>query len=95
MAVAGALLRAVWAEERDIADAARARPRRWPRSQLPIELPGRRAIAGRGRQRLDAAYSQHAIDASACSVRRATSIAGELFWGQDRLDFVQRRLARG
>ena len=22
-------------------------------------------------------------------------IAGEIFWGQDRLDFVQRRLARG
>ena len=60
--------------------------------------------AGCRRARLDDAQSQavherYEADTQrrsrpACSARRATSIDGEIFWGQDRLDFVQRKLQR-
>ena len=59
---------------------------------------------GLGAQRLDesrAAAAQQTYDANteraiALGVFGAPTygVAGELFWGQDRLDFLQRRLAR-
>ena len=91
MAIAGAVLQAVWAKERNIADAA--------------ELATLLAECGLAARRLDDAKSpavlaryeentQRAIDAGVFG-SPSYVIEGEIFWGQDRLDFVQRRLARG
>ena len=89
MKLTGAVLTAVWAQERDIANAA-------TRAELLAEC-------GLSAQRLQqalapsvqAAYervTQQAIDAQVFG-SPSYVIAGEIFWGQDRLDFVQRRLA--
>ena len=91
MALTGALLRAVWAEERDIADATELAA-----MLTALQLPARRLDDSRSAAvgtRYDA-DSQRAID---LGVFGAPSylVDGELFWGQDRLDFLQRRLARG
>ena len=91
LALAGALQRGVWAEERDIADAA--------------TLAATLAACGLPAQRLDDAQapavqarfdtdSQRAIDAGVFGAPSYV-VDGEIFWGQDRLDFLQRRLARG
>ena len=90
LAFTGALMRAVWVEERHIAD--------------PATLAALLAENGLGAQRLDesrAAAAQQAYDANteraiALGVFGAPTyvVQGELFWGQDRLDFLQRRLAR-
>lgn len=91
MAVTGAILRAVWVEDRNIADA--------------NELAAVLEAAGLPARRLDDAHSQAvheryetdsqmAIDAGVFGAPSYV-IDGELFWGQDRLDFVARRLARG
>ena len=91
MALAGAILRAVWVEDRNIAD--------------PGELAAMLAACGLPARRLDDAQSQAVHEryeadsqqAIAAGVFGAPSyvIEGEVFWGQDRLDFVARRLARG
>ena len=87
MALAGAVMRAVWVEERDIADA---------RELAALQLPARRlddacAPAVQARYEAD---TQRAVDAGVFGAPSYV-VAGELFWGQDRLDFLQRRLARG
>ncbi len=88
MKLTGALLTAVWAEERNIADAAVL-------SALLAEqgLPTDRLTASRAeavQQRYDA-DTQRAIDMGIFGAPSYV-IDGEIFWGQDRLDFVQRRL---
>ena len=91
MALAGALLRAVWAEERDIAD-----PRELAAALAALRLPAQRladAQAPAVQTRYDT-DSQRAIDAGVFGAP-SYLVDGELFWGQDRLDFLQRRLARG
>jgi len=90
MGLAGAILRAVWVEDRNIAD--------------PNELAALLAAQGLPARRLEDAQSQavheryevdsqQAIDAGVFGAPSYV-IDGEVFWGQDRLDFVQRRLAR-
>jgi 2-hydroxychromene-2-carboxylate isomerase len=91
MKLTGAVLRAVWAEDRNIADEA----------QLAALL----AALGLPAARLEAAHSQAAHERYEADTQRAIDagvfgapsyvIDGEIFWGQDRLDFVQRRLAKG
>jgi 2-hydroxychromene-2-carboxylate isomerase len=91
MAVAGALLRAVWAEERNIADA-----RELAATLHALKLPPER-LADAHSQAVQERYdadTQRAIDAGVFGAPSYV-IDGELFWGQDRLEFVQRRLARG
>ncbi len=88
MAFTGALMRALWAQDRHIAD--------------PATLAALLAEQGLSAQRLDdarlpaaqQAYDDHTDRAIALGVFGAPSYAveGELFWGQDRLDFLQRRL---
>ena len=91
LTLAGALQRAVWAEQRDIADAG--------------TLAATLAACGLPAQRLDDAQalavqarfdtdSQRAIDAGVFGAPSYV-VDGEIFWGQDRLEFLQRRLARG
>jgi 2-hydroxychromene-2-carboxylate isomerase len=91
MALSGAVLRGVWADERNIADAADLAA-----MLAECGLPASRlddAQAPAAQQRYDAA-TQQAIDAGVFGAPSYV-IAGEIFWGQDRLDFVEQRLARG
>ena len=88
MRIAGAVLRAVWAEQRNIADEA--------------TLASLLAEQGLSAARLDDAHSQAAHERYEIDTQLAIEagvfgapsyvIDGEIFWGQDRLDFVERRL---
>jgi len=88
LAVAGDCLRAVWAEEKNIADAG-----------VIAEIAARHGIAdaagavARGKT----PYASNTQEAVTRQVFGApTYVYGdELFWGQDRLDFLDRALARG
>lgn len=86
--LAGAVFTAVWAEQRDIADMATL-ARLLEESELPAQLLEQSTGAA-----VHAHYesaTQRAIDAGVFGAP-TWSIEGELFWGQDRLDFVARRL---
>jgi 2-hydroxychromene-2-carboxylate isomerase len=88
--LAGAVLAAVWAQERDIANAD-------TRAELLAEcgLSAQRA-ADAQTPVVQATYEQYSQRAIGAGVFGAPSyvVEGEIHWGQDRLDFVQRRLAR-
>ena len=84
----GAVLTAVWAEQRDIADAATL-GRLLEESGLPAQLLEQSASAA-VQARYESA-TQRAIDAGVFGAP-TWAIGDELFWGQDRLDFVARRL---
>ena len=86
----GRVLTAVWAQERDIAS--------------PITLAALLSEAGLPTSCIDAAasaevqatyerYTQQAITAGVFGAPSYV-IEGEIFWGQDRLDFVERRLSQ-
>jgi 2-hydroxychromene-2-carboxylate isomerase len=90
MQLAGALLKAVWAEQRNINDAGTL-------AQLLAEcgLPAAALAEAQGdavQERYEAA-TQQAFDAGVFGAPSCV-VDGEIFWGQDRLDFLQRRLAR-
>jgi 2-hydroxychromene-2-carboxylate isomerase len=90
LALTGAILRGVWVGERNIADA-----RDLAALLAECKLPERRlddAQTQSVRQRYEA-NTQAAIDAGVFGAPSYV-IDGEIFWGQDRLDFVQRRLAK-
>lgn len=91
MALTGAVLRAVWAEERNIADAGTLAAILAEQSLPAQRLDASHAAAVQARYETD---SQRAIDAGVFGAPSYV-VDGELFWGQDRLDFLQRRLARG
>ena len=86
--LAGAVLAAVWAQERDIANPA-------TRAELLAEcgLRAQRATDAQSAA-VQAAYERNTQQAIEAGVFGAPSyvVDGELYWGQDRLDFVQRRL---
>jgi carboxymethylenebutenolidase len=88
--LAGALLRAVWVDERDIADAGTLAALLAEQSLPPARLA--EADTDAVRQRLDA-NTQKALDRGVFGAPSYV-IDGEIFWGQDRLEFVERRLAR-
>jgi 2-hydroxychromene-2-carboxylate isomerase len=89
MRIAGAVLRGVWLEQRNIADA----------NDLAAILAG----TGLPARRLDDAHTQAVHERYEADTQRAIDagvfgapsyvVDGEIFWGQDRLDFVQRKLA--
>lgn len=89
MALSGAIFRAVWAEERDIASA-----------QVLAEIlhagggnPDRLAQSqGAEIQQLYEAHTQQAIDAGVFGAPSYV-VNGEIFWGQDRLDLLEKKLA--
>jgi carboxymethylenebutenolidase len=91
MRLAGRVLRAVWAEERNIAD-----ERTLAALLDECELPAARLEASHS-QAAHERYEQDTQRAIEAGVFGAPSyvIDGEIFWGQDRLDFVERRLAQG
>lgn len=84
-------LRAVWAEERNIADADTLREIAQARG-----LDGAALLTQAASDGIAATFAQHTDEAIARGVFGAPTYAlgNELFWGQDRLDFVERALAR-
>jgi carboxymethylenebutenolidase len=90
MKIAGAILAACWAQERNMADDQVL-------AELLIEqgLPGQWMEASRSQavQERYESYTQAAIDAGVFGAPSYV-VEGEIFWGQDRLDFVERALAR-
>jgi 2-hydroxychromene-2-carboxylate isomerase len=90
MALTGAVLRAVWVEEQNIAD-----ERALAALLAALGLPAHR-LADAQSAKVQARYeadTQRAIEAGVFGAPSYV-INGEVFWGQDRLDFVQRRLAQ-
>jgi carboxymethylenebutenolidase len=88
MALAGAVLSACWAQELNISDEA--------------TLAGLLERCGLPAQRIEDGHSQAAQLRYEADTQRAVDagvfgapsyvVDGELFWGQDRLDFLERRL---
>jgi 2-hydroxychromene-2-carboxylate isomerase len=91
MHIADAVLRAVWVEERHIADEATLAALLAER-----ELPARR-LEDSHSQAVQERYEFNTQAAIEAGVFGAPSyvVDGEIYWGQDRLDFLERRLARG
>ena len=89
MHITDAVLRAVWVDERNIADEATLATMLRER-----ELPARRLEDAQSQavQERYEANTQRAIDAGVFGAPSYV-IDGEIFWGQDRLDFVERKLA--
>jgi carboxymethylenebutenolidase len=89
LALGGAIFRAVWQQDRNIADAQTL-------AQLLAEqgLPAAWLEQARSPQ-VQQVYESHTAGAIAAGVFGAPSyvVEGEIFWGQDRLDFLQHRLA--
>lgn len=88
MTISGAIFRAVWAEERQISDAA-VLAQLLAECKLPAERLAQSADAAV--QARYEANTQQAIDANVFGAPSYV-VDGELFWGQDRLDFVARKL---
>jgi 2-hydroxychromene-2-carboxylate isomerase len=90
MQICGAIFAAVWAQERDIADlkvlAELLKEQNLPASCLGV------AQSDSVQARYDT-YTQQAIDAGVFGAPTYV-VDGEMFWGQDRLDFVAQALLR-
>ena len=86
--ITGAVLRAVWAEERNIADE-RVLCEILEENGLPM-----RRIEDAHSQAVHEQYEANTQAAIEAGVFGAPSylVEGEIFWGQDRLDFLERRL---
>lgn len=91
MPFAGAVLAAVWAQERNIDD-----PATLAELLAESQLAATHLAVSQAPEVL-ARYEANTQQAIAAGVFGAPSyvIDGEIFWGQDRLDFVQRRLQQG
>ncbi len=91
MSLTDSILRAVWEQDRNIADeavlAGLLAERELPAKRL--EMAHSQAVQERYE-----ADSQAAVDAGVFGAPSYV-IDGEIFWGQDRLDFLERRLKRG
>ena len=89
MRLSGAVFKAVWSEERNIADA-----------DVLAQLLNEQGLSTDRQQQATstevaqryAANTQQAID-NAVFGAPSYVVDGEMFWGQDRLDFVERKLA--
>lgn len=88
MQVSGAIFAAVWVQERNIAD-----PKVLAAIAVECGLPGQRVEQSQSQavQERYEAFTQEAIDAQVFGAP-TYAIDGELFWGQDRLHFVERAL---
>ncbi len=91
MNLAHAVLRAVWAEERDIADPETLRDIVRVRGLEPAPL-----FAAAETDKIKASYQAGTDKAIAAQVFGAPSyvLDGVIFWGQDRLEFLDRALSR-
>ncbi len=91
LALAGAIMRARWAEERDIGDAATLMAIATALGQDGAALAARASSPDIAKAY--EACSQDAIDRQVFGAPTYV-IGDELFWGQDRLDFLARKLAK-
>jgi 2-hydroxychromene-2-carboxylate isomerase len=84
MAITGAVLKAVWSEERDIADAATLA------ALLSEQHLDAACLALSNTPEVQARYDSYTQSAIDIQVFGAPTylVDGEMFWGQDRLDFV-------
>ena len=89
MKIAGAILAACWAQERNMADD-KVLAELLGEQDLPASLM--EASLSQAVQERYETYTQAAIDAGVFGAPSYV-VDGEIFWGQDRLDFVERALA--
>ena len=89
--LSNAILRAVWAEERNIADPGTLRATAGENG-----LDGDALLAAAETDAVREEYAANTAEAIGRGVFGAPGYVyqGELFWGQDRLDFLERALAR-
>lgn len=87
--LAGLLGQAVWADEKNIAD-----PETLAAMAQSLGLDGQALLAAAQSETVAADYARNTEDAIAADVFGVPwyRIAGENFWGQDRLDFVEQAL---
>ncbi len=87
----GAIMRAVWAEDRDIAD-----PDTLAAIAAAWKQDGRALLELAASEDIQREYNRLTDEAVAANVFGSPwyIVDGEPFWGQDRLDFVERALAR-
>lgn len=79
MALAGDLLAALWKDDRNLAD-----------PQLLAEIGGRHGVGGADQAAFDR-YTQEALERGVFGAPSYV-LEGEIFWGQDRLEFLERAL---
>jgi len=91
LTLAGAIMRALWGEDRNIADEA----------TLVLvaggcNLDGRALVASAQTASVQAEYDNNTAEANAASVFGSPwyVLDGENFWGQDRLDFLERAMQK-
>lgn len=91
LTLTGAIMTALWAEEKNIADSETLAA-----IAASHELDGKALLKSAETSSVQTAYDQFTDDAIAASVFGAPwyVVDGEGFWGQDRLDFVERAFAR-
>jgi carboxymethylenebutenolidase len=89
MAITGAILSAVWSQQRNIADE-KTLVELLKEQNLPASCL-EQAYSQAAQERYET-YTQMAIDAGVFGAPSYV-LNGEIFWGQDRLDFVERVLA--
>jgi 2-hydroxychromene-2-carboxylate isomerase len=89
MRLTGAILRACWAEERNIGD---AQTLAQIAAEQGLEAGALREGLAQARTGYDR-YTQEAIDRQVFGAPTYV-YQGELFWGQDRLEFLERALAQ-
>jgi len=89
MLLSHALLRALWAEERNTAD---------PKVRVQIAqengFPGKELLAAETSEAVQNLYRKYSEEAEKLGVFGAPTVVldGERFWGQDRFDFLDRAL---
>jgi 2-hydroxychromene-2-carboxylate isomerase len=85
-----ALLKALWADERNTAD---------PAVRIAVAnengLPGKELLAAESSEETQSLYEKYSEEAEKLGVFGAPTyvLNGERFWGQDRLDFLDRALS--
>lgn len=89
MAITGAILSAVWSQQRNIADE-KTLMELLKEQNLPATCL-EQAYSQAAQERYET-YTQMAIDVGVFGAPSYV-VNGEIFWGQDRLDFVERALA--
>ncbi|MES2935263.1 MAG: 2-hydroxychromene-2-carboxylate isomerase [Pseudomonadota bacterium] len=91
LGVAGSIMRALWVGEQNIAD-----PDTLAGIAFEAELDGKQLIKSADTASVQAEYDRFTDEAIATNVFGSPwyVVDGEGFWGQDRLDFVERALAK-
>lgn len=91
LALTGSIMRAVWAEEKNIGDAATLAA-----IAHAADLDGHALLKASDTAGVQAEYERFTEEAIAANVFGAPwyVVDGEGYWGQDRLDFVERALAK-